>query len=89
MPNLFNERLELSRRIARERGLAALPDKALLDMITRPVVRRRIGPELNTQRDYKAEYQGIKIGAACNNIFGSACEIDNDPDDERYELFYP
>jgi len=46
MPNLFNERLKMSQEIVLEKGLSALTQGALLDMITRPVVRRGVGPEV-------------------------------------------
>ena len=46
MPNLLNERLQMSRETVLEKGLSALTQDALLDMITRPMVRRGVGPEV-------------------------------------------
>jgi len=49
-PSLLNERLKMSREIVLEKGLSALTHDELLDMITRPVVCRGVGPEVITKK---------------------------------------
>ena len=44
MPNLFNERLQMIRTKALEQGLSALGNDEITLLVTRPIVRRGVGP---------------------------------------------
>lgn len=83
MPNLFNERLHNIRRIVLSHGISAIGERDLLQMITRPAVRR-YDDEPETVCQYRDE---VQIGSIRKSFGACDAEPSHDELDDELECY--